>query len=320
MTHTRENTSGACSQATSETPIRRIITVDDLLELQQVTISRALIAQQKTRQRLVFSHSTALMILGAELPARLLRAAQAELHVASPDYRRNTSTFTMRQWNHEYNEQTPYAGITCCGPVQAWAQIADIATLEELVLIGDSLMRRSGRLKLAALTEFETFIERSGKFPGKRNCKLALQLMRENTDSSRETQLRLVIVSYGLPCPEVNLRVQTYSGKVMYLDMSYSTPRIAIEYQGMQHDTDPQQIRADRNKRNFLTGHDWIVFEPDRQMFFDIREEEGFVHDLARALSLRLNEEIKPYPKMSLYQALDGRKEHNRRNSKLLLN
>lgn len=43
------------------------------------------------------------------------------------------------------------------------------------------------------------------------------------------------------------------------------------------------------------------------------------MQDLARILSLRLNEEIKPYPKMSLLQALDGRREHNRRNTKLLL-
>ena len=319
MTRMRDSTSGAAGQTSNAAPISRIITTDDLLEVQLATINRSLATRRKTRQRLVFSHSTALLILGAELPARLLQAAQTELHVASTTHRQAASILTMHQWNHEYNEQTPYADITCCGPVQAWAQIASTATLEELVLIGDSLMRRNRRFKLAALRDFESFIDGSGKFPGKRNCELAVRLMRENTDSSRETQLRLLIVSYGLPCPEVNLRLQTHSGKALYLDMSYSVPRIAIEYQGKQHDTDPQQIRADRNKRNFLTGNDWIAFEPDRQVFFDLREEEGFMQDLARILSLRLNEEIKPYPKMSLLQALDGRREHNRRNTKLLL-
>ena len=46
--------------------------------------------------------------------------------------------------------------------------------------------------------------------------------MRENTESSQETRSRIVLLRYGLPCPEVNyaIRLKGYS-HVFFADMAY---------------------------------------------------------------------------------------------------
>ena len=64
----------------------------------------------------------------------------------------------------------------------------------------------------------------------------ALRLMRENTDSSQETRSRIVLLRYGLPCPEVNyaIRLKGYS-HVFFADMAYPDLKIIIEYDGRHH-------------------------------------------------------------------------------------
>ena len=296
------------------------ILLTTLTRHREETIARCLAAVDHTSQRLVFSHSTALLLLGAELPARIERDAREELHVccATRGSRPSLDSLIPHAWAQTMNIQVPYNGLECVGPITAWAQLATELTLEELVVLGDSLMRRDKRLRLVSIADFEDYLANAGKFRSKDKCKLAIRLMREDTDSSRETQTRLLIVRHGLPCPCVNVAIQTDHG-ILHPDMSYPDLLIAVEYQGFQHDTDEYQIRLDRGRRDYLRSHGWLWLEPDNRIFVDKKCTESFINNLAAILSQRLDVELEPTPIMTLRDAADARKHHNRRNAALQL-
>ena len=287
-------------------------------DLQTETVYRALEAIHHSTQQLTFSHTTALLILGVELPPHLLRTARNELHVCfAKRQRRYQDSPRPHTWQQPIDQRVPVNNILCCGPVAAWAQCAASLSVRDLVLLGDALMRRDAKLKLATLAEFESYLANSTKFPGKHRCELALRLMRENTDSMQETLTRLIIVQHGLPCPMVNYSIVLGDGRMLYIDMSYPGLKIAIEYQGKQHDNDPAQIRSDRRKRNYIVSNAWKELEPDSGILNSRDREMEFVYNLAALLTERLGLEIRAFPKMTLEQTLDRRKLHNRRNSTL---
>lgn len=285
------------------------------------TIARCLQAVERTSRPLVFSHATALMLLGAELPSRIARRTRDELHACSSRQEERCTLLgvTPHVWSWSFDMQVPYSGLTCVGPCTAWAQLAGELTLEELVVLGDSLMRRDPQLRLASSDDFAAMLSATGKFPGKRRCQLAMRLMRNGTDSSRETLTRLALVRHGLPCPQVNAAIPAGSGGAMHLDMSYPKQRIAIEYQGTQHDTDLHQARLDRGRRDFLRTRGWMWLEPDNRIFLSESQCEEFVMNAAMLLSQRLGLELLPSPPMPLAQAVDARRTHYRRNLALPL-
>lgn len=291
-----------------------------LAKRREETIARCLAAVDRTSQRLVFSHSTALLLLGAELPARIERDAREELHVccALRADRPQGEAFIPHIWSAYTDERSPFNGLCCVGPTVAWAQLAGELSLEELVVLADALMRRDPRLKLADVEDFEALFGSDTRFREKDKCKLASRFIRSGTDSSRETLTRLAIEQHGLPCPQVNCMVQTGNGHVMYLDMAYAMLKIAIEYQGTQHDTDIHQARMDRAKRDFLRTRGWVWLEPDNRIFLDSSQMEEFIENLAMLLTQRLGETIISTPPMTLRQAADARRAHNKRNAKLL--
>lgn len=302
------------------TPSRDIL-LTELSKRREETIARCLSAASHTSQRLVFSHSTALLLLGAELPARIARTAREELHICCTrqEERRDLISVIPHAWSRSMDVQNPYAGLTCVGPCVAWAQLAPELSLEELTVLADALMRRDARLRLAAPDDFDEFMESAGKFPSKRKCRLAMRLMRENTDSSRETLTRLLIMRHGLPCPQVNVGVPAGVGGTLHFDMAYPDLKIAVEYQGAQHDRDLHQARIDRSRRDFLRTHGWLWLEPDNRIFLDDDQAGEFIDNLSALLSQRLGTPVIPSPLMTMEQTADARRIHNRRNARLLL-
>ena len=58
-----------------------------------------------------------------------------------------------------------------------------------------------------------------------------------------ETRTRLRLVQAGLPEPEVNPAVRLDTGQTLRVDLVWRTWKVAVEYDGPQHFTDPRQIR-----------------------------------------------------------------------------
>lgn len=102
----------------------------------------------------------------------------------------------------------------------------------------------------------------AGRHAGKR-CAApiawAIDRVRSGVDSRRETQLRLLLVAGGLPEPDLDVEVAVGAGIVLHPDLSYRTWRVAFEYEGDIHRTDPKQWRRDIERRELLESAGWRV-------------------------------------------------------------
>ena len=146
-------------------------------------------------------------------------------------------------------------------PIVAWEQMAQYLSLTELVVLGDSMMRRDPKLKMTSLDAIANGLRTTPGFKGVKKCRQALQIMRENTDSSQETRMRLLLDNAGLHDAEINYRVyDEATGRTYYLDLAFIRLRIAFEYQGSYHEGKAQH-KQDGFKREFFHRIGWTVFD-----------------------------------------------------------
>lgn len=163
-------------------------------------------------------------------------------------------------WKQTLEAHSVGNAVNCVPPVVAWAQMSSYINLTELVVLGDSMMRKSRDLKMASLNDFSLFLQQAAPFHGASACKKALPLMMENTDSSQETRLRLMLMAAGLPKPTINYVYGDPELRQLYsLDLAYPHTRVGIEYDGKQHFTDDAQRNNDAFKRGRLQDLGWYV-------------------------------------------------------------
>lgn len=94
-----------------------------------------------------------------------------------------------------------------------------------------------------------------------------LALVDGGAESPYESITRLMLIRAGLPQPETQIRVvDEYGGLVAYLDMGWPECRVAVEYDGAQHWTDPRQRRRDIERLAALEAMGWIVIRVSSDM------------------------------------------------------
>lgn len=293
--------------------------------------------QQRTTQRLRFARSDALELLAIEVP----REPPAErgnpaVDVIVTQHNKKTRLKGTRflVWNGPVQTIGTTFGsheLECTTAACTWAHYASILTPRELVVLGDSMMRRNKRLRRAEISDFASYlalaeqmtaeavevtaskhgmnrVKRPRLFKGYRNCRIALALMREGTDSSQETRTRLVLLSYGLPEPVINHEVKLPNGKSVFLDMAYPELRIAIEYDGNYHRFDGNQVLRDDKRREALEALGWIYVKVTVLDLDDEESEEALAQRVATRMEDVLGVPVPLVPRMTLRQVADGRR------------
>jgi hypothetical protein len=206
----------------------------------------------------VFSHATGLDLLGVDRPRGLRRPD--DVHVEVPSTTRRPRRRGVTSHSRAAGTRQPVLlrdGLPVLPAARLWTQLAAELTVPETVVLGDALLRR--RSPAASLRELGLAVERLPPGTrGLRGLRLALPWIRAGTDSCQETRLRLALVDAGLPCPEVNVPALGPDGRFLALpDLSYPEHRIAIEYDGDVHRTDPRAWRRDVARRQSLEHHGW---------------------------------------------------------------
>lgn len=131
-------------------------------------------------------------------------------------------------------------GLWVTSGARTWADLAPRLGLDDLVILGDAILRRG----LAELVELTAWAARPGR-RGARRMRASIPLLEPRTDSPMETRLRLLIVRGGLPRPDANRDVVVDGAWLARPDLSYPGLRIAIEYDGDHHRTDRRQWQRD---------------------------------------------------------------------------
>lgn len=205
-----------------------------------------------------FSHVTAAIIYGLPLPRDCERSPV--LHVCTEDAgKRHGSPFVV---GHHVAPGSVgiahYRGLDVTSPVDTWCQLSAVLGLDDLIRMGDALVRRQS--PLATLELLAAGVARYSGHRGARLLREAFRWVREGVDSPKETDLRLVIVRGGLPEPEVNGQILIDSGAATtHGDLVYRQYKVLVEYDGELHFSDREQIYWDIDRLDKVMEAQWRV-------------------------------------------------------------
>lgn len=191
----------------------------------------------------VVSHLSAAVLWGFPLPLALENLAV--VHLTGVPGRRAVryKDVVGHQQSLEPDEIVAGAWVSCTSPVRTWFDLAGILSLDDLVIAGDFLLRR--RNPLTTVDALDAFLAGKRGRTGYRRAMRARALMRANTDSPKETELRLLLIRHGLPEPGINVPIFDETGVwIQDPDLSYEREKIAIQYDGAHH-ANPGQRRSD---------------------------------------------------------------------------
>jgi very-short-patch-repair endonuclease len=107
-------------------------------------------------------------------------------------------------------------------------------------------------------------VRRVEGFPGcagVRQARHLARLIEPATESFGESWLRLRVVDAGFPQPRVQIEIVDEAGYVVFrLDLGWDDVKVALEYDGEEFHSTPEQIRHDLRRRNELeTRFGWRV-------------------------------------------------------------
>jgi len=201
--------------------------------------------------------ATALQVLGVALPETLEDWDRCHIMVP-PGCPRPTRTGVVFHLSPQpLTVWRKVDGLPVLHPVDHWIQLRG-ATADELVEVGDGLMRRRNPLLTpAGLT---ARLEACAGRPGSKKVRSVLKLLAPGTDSLYETRTRLALVHAGLPQPAVNHKVFSHEAGFHYpVDMAYIPEKIGVEYDGKDHVNDREQMEWDANRRRHLQDEGWFI-------------------------------------------------------------
>jgi hypothetical protein len=210
------------------------------------------------RTREVFSHDTAARLWGMPLPREWSADEPVHVSVAAPDRARSGRNVIGHQISHpELHRRGLAHGLPVLDPVSVWVQLGGRVAPEWLVAAGDYLVRippftTDDRRPFARIDDL-TQAAWASSSPGARAARRMAALVREGSDSPRESELRVAIVRAGLPEPELAAEIRGETGEfVARVDMLYRRHAVVVEYDGDQHRTDARQYDRDVSRVDAL--------------------------------------------------------------------
>lgn len=160
-----------------------------------------------------FSHQTAAQLLGIPLPASRESALALHVGVADPARAPDARDIVGHRLTIEPGEIVLWRGLSVTAPARTWLDLTTVLDLADMVAARDCLLsRRHPLTTLSALTDA------LARYPGRRGlvtARRALRLLRDGSESRRESQLRVIIVQAGLPEPECNGNI--YDARGLFL-------------------------------------------------------------------------------------------------------
>lgn len=223
--------------------------------------SRAVALFPRLTPNQYFSHTTAAELLGLRMPEGFRAAA---VHVTS--VRPHRAPRLRGVTGHESGPALLVAvdGLRVLNAVDTWVQLASALSIDDLVVMGDGLVRR--KRPLSTMDQLRRAVE-SYRGRGVRKLRAAFALVRPGTDSARETTLRLVVVRAGYPEPEVNGVIHnSYGARIAHGDLVFRQYRTILEYEGRQHSEDDRQFAIDISRLDELMDEGWRVIRVDRDL------------------------------------------------------
>ncbi|KDA06693.1 hypothetical protein DC31_09730 [Microbacterium sp. CH12i] len=225
------------------------------------------------------SHETAVAVLGGPLPLVTVKNVPVDgktlpVHVSTlgvgPLVR--ASGVRAHRADPRTTRMLEVQGYPVADAATTWAQLG-AWSVPDLVALGDYFCRvwragpgrpDAGRPPFTSLGELRARIE-GVRRKGILRLREAVEIIREDSWSPRESKLRYLIVSAGLPEPRLNHDI--YDDHGMFLgcfDLVYPDKKVVIEYHGLMH---ASRYAADVERIAALRAAGWTVIEVTSSLF-----------------------------------------------------
>lgn len=156
----------------------------------------------------------------------------------------------------------PGAGLPVTSPASTWAMMAELLERDELIVLGDYLVREPMRTDdppaRATIAELDAAMS-VGRRRGIAALREALPFIRTRSRSARETMTRLLIRDAGMPEPDLNWPVEVDGVTIALIDLAFPELKLGFEYEGEQHLIDPSQWAADIRRYEALADLGWRI-------------------------------------------------------------
>lgn len=221
----------------------------------------------KMRPDAAFTSVTAARLWGAPLPVRLLAGP---VHVSVPHG--NPRPRGRGVLGSQRSPAIPVVhadGLRVLSPPAAWASLAPVLSVEDLVAVGDFLVTGStiGGRGIATLDELADVIG-TQRWSGIEKLRQAAGLVRIGSLSRPESLLRLVAHAAGAPEPAINSYIHELRAAP---DLAWPEGRFGVEYEGDHHRA-PVQFMHDISRVERIHDHGWHVMRVSRRDLFDDTE------------------------------------------------
>ena len=204
-----------------------------------------------------FSHTTAAIIYGIPLPREFETAAGIHVSVQFPAHPPQVRGVVGHRLSVPIAPRTR-KGLRMVSPARTFTQLAALLSHDDLVIAGDFLVKR--KAPLCTLEELMAAVASMGPSRGALSARQALPEVRTGTDSPMESRTRLMIARAKLPEPVIGYTVRDENGDFIGTpDLAYVRERIAIEYQGSDHWTNPAVFADDIERRILFDRAGWVV-------------------------------------------------------------
>lgn len=221
-----------------------------------------------------FTHATAAVLWDLPVPSAPLDAERLDVGVHWP--RRAPAGRAIRghclRLELVHTQAHPRHGFSLASPASVWAQSASFLTrVEDVVALGDAVTRvprhPNDPPALATLAQLEAACV-AGRRTGIALLRRALPLIDPRARSRPETWLRLILRAAGMPAPGVNVDVVVNGRWLAQVDLAYPAHRLALEYEGEYHLTDPAQWARDIARVERLAEAGWRVIRVTKRDVF----------------------------------------------------
>lgn len=226
-----------------------------------------------------FSHHTAAEICGLPLPARL---EGGDLHVMRASERTRIRRAGCRGHRGlEARAVVEARGLRVTDPTDTWCDCAPLLDLDDLVVLGDQVVRLLGSVE-----KLERAVARRVSPRGKRTMEAALPLLRTGSWSPMETRARLAFARAGLPEPSLNHDIRDGAGEwIATGDFVWEKEKVVAEYQGEVHAGLNRRV-ADNSRRLLVEDDGWGCLELFAADIFQPARRATALTRLARLLGI----------------------------------
>ena len=146
----------------------------------------------------------------------------------------------------------------------------------------DALMRAYG----FTVDDMMRILPRYFRRRGVRRLRTLVALVDGRSESAGESWARLEIVDRGLPLPALQHWVRIDDVPTYRLDLAYPHARVAVEYDGEEFHTRPEDREHDRRRRELLRDHGWTIIVLTK-LDFTPERTDAWIRQLRDALAGR---------------------------------